>query len=183
VGTLEPRKNLPRLIEAQGAAFPVTGMPLILAGRHGWGVEGVLQTVRESQGAVEWLGPVSDGELAWLYANAFAAIQFSRDEGFDYPAVEAMRAGIPVLLSDIAVHREVGPTAALYAAPHDVAALTALMIECAGRPGAWRLAAGAAGKARAAELAAQTRSAPYLAVYEQAMSAQPSSPVCSGRSA
>lgn len=183
VGTLEPRKNLARLIEAQGAAFPVTGMPLVLAGRHGWGVDEVLQTVRRSQGAVQWLGPVWDGELEWLYAQAFGAIQFSRDEGFDYPAVEAMRAGIPVLLSDIAVHREVGDTVALYAAPHDATALTALMIECAGRPRAWRLAVGAAGKARADALAAQTQFSPYLAVYEQAMSAKPSSPVCSGRSA
>ncbi len=165
VGTLEPRKNLARLVAAQRAAFPSTRVPLLLAGRYGWNQQDVLQAVRRSDSAVRWLGHVTDAELAWLYDRAVGLVQFSRDEGFDYPSVEGMRAGTPLLLSDIPVHREVAGPAARYVAPDDTAALTRALVECTRGGTAWRAESSEAGRARAAEIAVQTDAGPYLELY------------------
>lgn len=170
VGTLEPRKNLARLVAAQCAAYPSSRLPLVLAGRYGWGQASVLDAIARAAGAVRWLGRVPEAELSWLYANAAGVVQFSRDEGFDYPAVEAMRAGCPLVLSDIEVHREVAAGAARYVAPDDADAL-ARMLAAGARAGAARRTEWAeAGRARAAELALQAQARPYLEVYADALS-------------
>lgn len=68
---------------------------------------------------------VDDAGYAALLDRAIALVSASRDEGFGLPVVEAMQRGVPVVLSDIPIFREVGGGAALYATPGDPAAFAA----------------------------------------------------------
>jgi glycosyltransferase involved in cell wall biosynthesis len=115
VGTLEPRKNLPRLVEAFERVRPrlPAGCRLVLVGPAGWG-PGL--PVAE---AVHLAGPVSDAVLAGLYARATAVVYVPLHEGFGLPAVEAMRAGAPVVASAVP---SIGD-AALVVDPGDVSAI------------------------------------------------------------
>ena len=123
VGTLEPRKNLERLLRAQAKAFSRTRVPLYLVGPYGWRAKEILITLARLGPAARWLGQVDDGILACLYQQAAAVVQYSLDEGFDYPVAEALSFGQPVVLSDIPVHREFAGKLGLYASPFDPASL------------------------------------------------------------
>ena len=116
VTTLEPRKNLERLLDAHQIAFRQCGLPLVIVGQYGWRQR---ETVRRAERSkhVLWLSFVDDVTLAGLYAGATAVVQLSLDEGFSYPVAEAMQFGAPLVLSDIAVHREVGGALARYVSP------------------------------------------------------------------
>ena len=129
VGTLEPRKNLERLLDAHEQVFQQCGAPLYLVGAYGWKQEEVLRRVEASRGAVRWLGRVDDAFLAALYERAAAVVACSLDEGFDYPSVEAMVFGAPVILSDIPVHREVVGKPGLYAPATDTQGLAGRMMD------------------------------------------------------
>lgn len=109
VGTLEPRKNLERLFLAYGmcrAELPEP-WPLVVVGPSGWGtVSRDLDSARDLDGAgglggIVATGRVSDGVLAALYRRARLLVYVPLYEGFGLPAVEAMRAGTPVLASPI----------------------------------------------------------------------------------
>ena len=97
VGTLEPRKNLQRLIEAYSMShdrLPVP-WPLVVVGPSGWG-PGVVPAP-----GVFLAGSVDDATLAGLYAGARLLAYVPLAEGFGLPPVEAMRAGLPVLASPV----------------------------------------------------------------------------------
>lgn len=132
VGTLEPRKNLERLLDAHQRAYSECRIPLYLAGAQGWKHEEVLRRIEGSQEEVRWLGYVDDAALAALYRKALAVVAFSLDEGFDYPTVEALSFGIPLVLSDIPVHREVIGEMGWYGSPNDAEALAKQMLCVAG---------------------------------------------------
>jgi len=112
VGTIEARKNLAflltlwrRLQERMGAATP----GLLLVGRYGWENEAVLDHLQRSpnlQGLVHQSAGLSDASIARLIRGARAVVAPSSVEGFDLPAVEAMAMGVPLIASDIPVHRE-----------------------------------------------------------------------------
>ena len=112
VGTIEARKNLAflltlwrRLQERMGPATP----GLVLVGRYGWENEAVLDHLQRSpnlQGLVHQSAGLSDASLARLMRGARAVVAPSSVEGFDLPAVEAMAMGVPLIASDIPVHRE-----------------------------------------------------------------------------
>ena len=120
VGTLEPRKNLPLLLDAwqelrrRGVDAPA----LALCGGFGWKFEELQERIE--QGCAEgWLlhfGYLEDHEVAALYAGADVVTLPSLYEGFGLPAVEAMSFGVPLLCADLPVLREVAGPAALYAA-------------------------------------------------------------------
>jgi glycosyltransferase involved in cell wall biosynthesis len=111
VGTLEPRKNLARVVEAARAA----GVELRVVGAAGWG--GV-----EVAG---WVGRVTDGELARLYRGARCVVYASLYEGFGLPVLEAMASGVPVVTSRGGATEEVAGGAAVLVDPRDVDAITA----------------------------------------------------------
>ncbi|HXQ43933.1 MAG TPA: glycosyltransferase family 1 protein [Acidimicrobiales bacterium] len=100
VGTLEPRKNLARLIEAYGRARPgLPGpWPLVVVGPGGWGRSPLAGAEGHVAGVVP-TGPVDDATLAGLYGRARLLAYVPLTEGFGFPPVEAMRQGVPVVAS------------------------------------------------------------------------------------
>jgi len=101
VGTLEPRKNLARLVEAYGLARPrlPAPWPLVVVGPQGWGDNSPFGGGRGPDVGVLPAGPVDDGTLAGLYGRARLLSYVPLTEGFGFPPVEAMRQGLPVVSS------------------------------------------------------------------------------------
>jgi glycosyltransferase involved in cell wall biosynthesis len=109
VGTLEPRKNLARLVEAARR----TDVELRVVGARGWG------DVRVEGNGVRWLGEVPDEELAKLYRGAMCLAYPSLYEGFGIPVLEAMACGTPVVTSAGGATEEVAGGAAVLVDPLD----------------------------------------------------------------
>ncbi|MCL4868136.1 MAG: glycosyltransferase family 4 protein [Anaerolineae bacterium] len=103
VGTIEPRKNLTRLVQAMSRVWRhYPGCPLVLVGPNGWLMNGVLeQTVAQMEAAdkVRLLGYVPEEDLPGLYTLATLFVFPSLYEGFGLPPLEAMACGTPVLTS------------------------------------------------------------------------------------
>jgi len=101
VGTIEPRKNLGRLLDAYSALDSDlrTGYGLVVAGMQGWRDERTLQRLRGGIPGVVWLGYVPEEDMPAIMAGATLLVFPSLYEGFGFPAVEAMAAGVPVLTS------------------------------------------------------------------------------------
>jgi glycosyltransferase involved in cell wall biosynthesis len=118
-GTLEPRKNLPRLIQAH-AALGRDAPPLLLAGPRGWQLEEALAGASERPDAVRQLGYVSEGDLHALYRLCTVFAYPSLYEGFGLPVLEAMACGAACLTSDISSLPEVGGDAVAYVDPLSV---------------------------------------------------------------
>ena len=121
VGTLEPRKNLVRLIEAV-TSLPQRGSDavLVLAGARGWSDDPIVAAVAASGGKVLHVGAVTELQLSALYGGAVALVAPSTYEGFGLPLLEAMASGVPCACSDIPVFREVAGEAAVFFDPLDV---------------------------------------------------------------
>jgi glycosyltransferase involved in cell wall biosynthesis len=154
VGTLQPRKNLRRLLRAWRQAFSDSAeLPLlILAGAQGWGGEDLRAEVASLglASGVIFTGYVSDIEKAALLRGARAFAFPSLYEGFGLPVLEAQSAGVPVVCSNTSSLPEVAGDAALLVDPLDEAALAralrqAMCDECAR---ARLIAAGTANVAR-----------------------------------
>ena len=119
VGTLEPRKNLARVVQAAELA----GIDLRVVGAEGWG--GV-----EVPG---WVGRADDAELARLYRGARCLVFPSLYEGFGIPILEAMACGTPVVTSRGGATEEVAGGAAVLVDPLDVEAIAAGIAEAGQR--------------------------------------------------
>lgn len=121
IGTLCPRKNQLRLIEAY-AALPSAvraSHSLLLVGGKGWYDDVIIRRAREVPGVL-WLGFCSDDEVRTLLAAACIFVYPSLYEGFGLPVLDAMRAGVPVLCSDRGSIAEVAGDAAELTDPENV---------------------------------------------------------------
>jgi glycosyltransferase involved in cell wall biosynthesis len=164
VGTLEPRKNLPRLLDAFGEV--AAGLPdhwLVVVGPVGWGprLRPTWDSVR-----VKLAGPVGDRLLHALYQAADGLAYPSLYEGFGLPVLEAMANGTPVLTSDRSSLPEVAGDAALLVDPLDRAAIAAGLVRLAGDQ-ALRRRLVEAGRRRAAGYTWRATAAATWATYRQ----------------
>ena len=161
VGTVQPRKNLERLIEAFARAvrlgdpdrLPASGpLQLVIAGKRGWLTEAIERRAAEL-GVAEWViftGYVPDADVPALLSGALAFTFPSLYEGFGMPVLEAMACGAPVLAANSSSLPEVAGDAAILADPTDTAAITAALLRLACEP-ALRAELRARGLARAAQ--------------------------------
>jgi glycosyltransferase involved in cell wall biosynthesis len=121
-GTLEPRKNLVRLIEAF-VTLPsdvADTHELLLVGPRGWEESEILGRAREHAQSIRLLGFVPEEDLASLYRLCEVFAYPSLYEGFGLPVLEALTAGAAVLTSDVSSLPEVGGDAVLYVDPLSV---------------------------------------------------------------
>ncbi len=123
IGTVEPRKNLMRLLDAYEMyiATTATPLPLVLAGGKGWLMDGFDARVRplEATQHILRLGYVDDNAVRWLYQNCHAFVFPSLFEGFGLPVLEALSQGAAVITSNVTSLPEVAGDAALYVDPED----------------------------------------------------------------
>lgn len=118
VGTIEPRKNYDRLIDAV-VALKSKGVKLVIAGRPGWNSKNIIHHIGLAGDSVIHLTNCSDHELPALYTLAKFFVMPSLYEGFGIPILEAMASGCPVISSNAGSLPEVGGDAAIFFDPHD----------------------------------------------------------------
>jgi glycosyltransferase involved in cell wall biosynthesis len=131
IGTLQPRKNIARLVQAYRqfcAQYSGEPIALVLAGGQGWlydpaWVEGVP--------GVQLLGYIDEADKGALLNGALALVFPSLYEGFGFPVVEAMHSGTPVLASQTSSLPELVGEAGLLVDPEDVTAIAAQMLRLA----------------------------------------------------
>lgn len=124
VGTLCPRKNQLRLIRAFSLieSSEDEQLRLVLVGGRGWRDHEIVQAAKETRG-VEWQGFQPDDVVMKLLRECRVFAYVSEEEGFGLPVLDALRAGAPVLASDIPSTREVAGTLATYVDPFDTDAI------------------------------------------------------------
>lgn len=123
VGTLQPRKNIARLIEAFSTlSQKFSDVDLIIAGKPGWMYEEIYVAPQKFNvvDKVKFLGYVPDDDLPMLYQNAACFVLPSLYEGFGLPVLEAMANDCPVVVSNTSSLPEVGGDAAIYVNPESV---------------------------------------------------------------
>lgn len=159
VGTIEPRKNLGRLIRALSTMSPSERLPLVVVGAAGWG-----DAPQGSDGAdVQFLGFVPDDDLPGVYGAATVFAYPSEREGFGLPVAEAMSQSTPVVTSAGTSTEEVAGGAAVLVDPFDVDSIGAGVIEAIAR----RDELVERGLARAAALTWHAAADATLAVYAE----------------
>jgi len=167
VGDNRPRKNLAMLARAWSELGPSDGLVLAGIGPVDPRFPSLEQEAQRA-GALQvtQLGWVPPEEWAWLYENAELLVLPSYYEGFGFPVLEAFVAGLPAVVSDIPVFREVGVAAAAYVDPHDPAAWVREVRRVASDAEA-RERMRAAGRARAGELTYQATATATLALLRE----------------
>jgi glycosyltransferase involved in cell wall biosynthesis len=138
VGTLEPRKNHARLLQAYAQLKARLGKVdrLVLAGGKGWLMDDLYRLLEklELAGDVEITGYVNDEALQWLYQNCYAALYPSLFEGFGLPVLEAMSLGAAVLSSNVTSIPEIVGDAALLVDPYQELDICDAMLQLARSP-------------------------------------------------
>ncbi len=171
VGTLQPRKNVERLLAAFDRFVQRTGRPhaLAMAGAPGWQQRrlGRALGAMRARDRVRLLGYVSDGHLPALMSGATALALPSLYEGFGLPALEAMACGTPVVASSTSSLPEVVGDAGLLVDPLDVDAIADALATLAGDD-VLGAELGRRGLARAAEFTWERAARATLAVLRQA---------------
>lgn len=127
IGTVQPRKNYPRLVQALhqlGKNF--SHVNLVIAGGKGWLDSPIYDTIRRSgmTERVHFTGFADDRDIPALYSAATLTAYPSLYEGFGFPIVESMACGTPVITSNVSSMPEVAGNAAILVNPYDVDALS-----------------------------------------------------------
>jgi glycosyltransferase involved in cell wall biosynthesis len=121
-GTVEPRKNLQRVLEAHAGLSDE--IQLALVGPRGWEFEPIVERARHAE-KVRVLGEVSDDDLTALYQACTVFCYPTLYEGFGLPLLEAMAAGAACVTSSVSSLPEVGGDAVVYVDPMSVAEIRA----------------------------------------------------------
>ena len=120
VGTLQPRKNFERLIDAflkVEDELKTKDILLVIVGKEGWGCETLIKKINANKGKVLHLNSVEDEDLRKLYSGASAVAFQSFYEGFGMPALEAFASNVPLLASNSSSIPEVVGDAAILIDP------------------------------------------------------------------
>ena len=137
VGTLEPRKNLPRLLQAFANALDkgLSITTLKIVGGRGWGGINIEDLAREYgiEANVELMGRVDSQQLHELYQQAYALLMPSLYEGFGLPLLESMSFGVPVISSSVSSMPEVVGEGGLLVDPYSIESISdALLLMASG---------------------------------------------------
>jgi len=125
LGTLEPRKNLPRLIRSFADLVQqerIADLSLVLVGEKGWQYDAIFKELKATgleDDKIIFTGFVPDRDLSALYSGSFAFAYLSQYEGFGLPPLEAMRCGVPVITSNTSSLPEVVGKAGIMVSPDD----------------------------------------------------------------
>ena len=170
VGTIEPRKNIDRLIQAY-QQLPINlrrDTPLVIAGSRGWSSETTHARMRDAQseGWLHWLQFVDQSILPALFAGARVFVFPSLYEGFGLPILEAMACGTPVITSNTSCLSEIAGNAAKLVDPLDVDSIAQAILSAI-HEDAWHRNAKQAGLARAAQFSWDTCVAQTIEVYKR----------------
>jgi len=171
VGCLERRKAWETLLEAAGR-LRAAGRPcwVTLIGRPGYGFEALRARVAALPGPVpvELLLDAEDPTLARAYRTADLLVAPSCYEGFDLPVLEAMAVGLPVVASDLPVHRELLGDAGSFFRPRDAGDLAAAIEDLCQAPGRYEALTRVL-PARARRFTKETLARAHTEAYDQAM--------------
>ena len=170
VATLQPRKNVARLVRAWSRLRtdnPSTPK-LVLTGGEGWLMDDILRELNNPihRDGLIVAGYVDDESLAWLYANCFAFVFATLAEGFGLPVLEAMSLGAAVVCSNTSSLPEVTGDAALHTNPWDEYAIQSSMAKLQAGPGV-RATLRERGRRRASEFSWERSARQILALYDQ----------------
>lgn len=130
IGTVQPRKNYTRLIEALAEVRKLHDVSLVIAGGKGWLEDDMYRALDRlhMHDHVHLIGFAHDADLPTLYSDALCLAFPSLYEGFGLPILEAMACGIPVLTSNVSSMPEAAGDAALLVDPRDTPAITKALI-------------------------------------------------------
>lgn len=171
LGTLEPRKNYPRLISAFAQLRRQSGLPhtLVIGGGKGWLTESIFARAEQENVAssVRFLGYVEESDLPTLYSLADLYVFPSRYEGFGIPVVEAMACGTPVVCANNSSLPEAAGDAALMVNADDTDALAAAL-ERGLTDAPWRESARVKGQAQAARFTWRASATQCMTAYAKA---------------
>jgi|GEM_PF-30332 glycosyltransferase involved in cell wall biosynthesis len=181
MSTLEPRKNIPTLLQALRICIdrhPERPYRLVLAGSRGWRDESIFETARDLKlgDHVLFVGSVGQYDLRWLYNACRFYINPSLYEGFGLPLLEAMACGAPCLAALTSSLPEIGGDAAIYVPPLE-ADLWADAIEMLWEDQDRRAELSRLGLAQAQRFSWQRAARETLQVYNYAVSGSGTLPV------
>ncbi len=171
IGTLQPRKNLVRLVQAySNIKYQISNIKLVLAGGKGWLYDDVFAEVKRLglEGRILFPGRVADEDKAALMSGAMALVHPSLYEGFGFTVVEAMQCGTPVICSNTSSLPHVAGEAACLVDPLDVDALAQAILRVV-QDTALRQALIERGFAQAQKFSWQTCGSRVLSVLESVM--------------
>ena len=135
VSTIQPRKNLPRTIEAFAKAVKSNSQlafeKLVIVGKKGWEFEESLAAPKKFgiENNVIFLGRAPDEDLPALISGAQGYVNFSLEEGFGLPLLESFACETPTAISDIPAFVEVGEDTPIYANPENVDQISAAIVQ------------------------------------------------------
>ncbi len=166
IGTIEPRKNHLRLLQAWrdlGDGRPA----LVVIGRPGWQCQAEVSALQSGETGLTWVADADDATVESYLAHARALVYPSRLEGFGFPPLEALACRTPVIAGDTAALREVLDDAALFVDPSSTTAITAALHSLRGDRDAAALQRIAAGQQRARQFTWQRCAEAHTTVYQQ----------------